>query len=76
MGFREFRCHIGQLEVVDGPVHDAIGRDEGDNLHRVSTLWTDKRDDLVDLADHFGPAAAGDLRTLLLEDDQLSARLF
>ena len=46
----------GQLEVVDDAVHHGIVGEESDDLHRAPALRTDQRVNLIDLADHLGPA--------------------
>jgi hypothetical protein len=45
-----------QLQVINDPVHDGILRQESNNLHPIPALGAFHRIDLVDLADHLGPA--------------------
>jgi len=53
---RRLVCDKGQLEVVDDAIdHGEIG-DKGDDLHRSPALGTKQRVDIMDLADHLGPA--------------------
>jgi len=67
-GRRSF-CHKGQLEVMDDPVHHGIVGEESDDLHRGAALDTGQGIHLKDFSDHLCPAAAGDPRALLLNDD-------
>jgi len=64
-----------QLEVVDDFVHNRIVGEESDDLHCPPALRTDQGVDFIDFANHLGPAAAGDPRALLLDDDELAGRL-
>ena len=63
--------HERQLEVIDDPVHYGIVREEGHDAHSTAALMADYRVDFINLADHLSPAAAGDLRAVLLEDQEL-----
>ena len=55
-----------QLQVMDDPVHYGVVREESDDLHRAAALRTDHRVDLIDLADHLGPALGRERPELLL----------
>jgi len=54
---------------MDDPVHHGIVGEESDDLHRGAALDTGQGIHLKDFSDHLCPAAAGDPRALLLNDD-------
>jgi len=54
--WRRLRCHEGQFEVIDDPVHYGLVGKEGDDLHRAPALGTEHRVNFINLADHLGPA--------------------
>ena len=56
------------------PVDNGMLPEEGDDLHRPSTFWADHGVDLVNLADHLGPALGGDAAGLLLDDPERKSR--
>jgi len=61
--------------VVDDAIdHGEIGK-ESDDLHLATALGAAQGIDFINLADHLGPAAAWDSRTLFLDDDELPRRL-
>jgi len=64
-----------QLEVVDDAVHRGIVGEEGDDLHRAAALGADHRVNLIDFADHLGPALGRDRAELLLHDQERDSGL-
>jgi len=63
-----------QFQVIDDPVHHGRLGEERDDLHRASTAGTAQGVDLIDLADHLGPALGGDAAGLLLDNPQRERR--
>jgi len=56
--------------MIDDPVHHGIVGEESDDLHRGAALRADHRVNLIDLADHLGPALGGDGPQLILDNPQ------
>ena len=65
----------GHLKAVDDPLSYGIIGDGGDDFHLAAAFGTEERVDLINLPDHLGPAAAGDLLFFLLNNDELSILL-
>jgi len=61
--------------VVDDAVDRLIVGNEGDEAHRTAALRASERVEFIDLADHLSPAAAGDLLSLL-DDQELMRSIF
>ena len=64
-----------QLEVVDDAVHHGIVGEEGDDLHLATVLGADHRVNLIDFADHLGPALGRDRPELLLHNQERDSGL-
>ena len=54
--------------MVDDPIDNLVFFDKGDHFHLSTTSRADQGIDLIDLADHGGPAQAGNLPSLILDD--------
>jgi hypothetical protein len=67
---RRLLGHERQLQVTDDPVDDRVLGQEGHNSHPPPATRTDHRINLVDLADHLGPALGSDGLRLLLDHPQ------
>ena len=67
---RRLLRYKSQLEVVDDPVHHRELGDKGNDAYLAAALGTKQWVDFINLADHGGPAAAGDSRTFLLDDQE------
>jgi hypothetical protein len=64
-------CHEHELEVVDDAIDHGEICKEGNDAHLTPTLGTEERVDFIDLTNHLGPATAGDLPILLLDDREI-----
>lgn len=53
--------------MANDAVHEATVREERDDLHRAATLGIEEGVNLLDRADHLGPALGRDGPELLLE---------
>ena len=51
--------------MIDDPFHDGVVREESNDLNLAAALRTVDRVNLIDLADHLGPAFGGDWPELL-----------
>jgi hypothetical protein len=60
--------------VTDNPVHHGIFCKEGDDVHMATALGAEHGIDLVDLADHRGPALGGEALELVLNNPQRKSR--
>ena len=60
MGWRGPFRDERQLQVVDDFVHHGIVGEEGDDAHLAAAFGAGQRIDLIDLADHLGPAFGGE----------------
>lgn len=61
--------------MVDDAIDHRIVGDESDDAHFSLAFGADQGVDLVNLADHPGPTAAGDLRAFLLDAQELRQAL-
>lgn len=59
------------LKAVDDPLSYGIIGDGGDDLHLAAAFGTEERVDIINLPHHPGPAVAGDLQALFLNNDEL-----
>jgi len=59
--------------MVDDSVHHGEIGEEGNDFHPALAFGTDEWVDFINLADHLGPAPAGNPRTSLLNDPELVA---
>jgi len=57
---------MSKTAVVDNPVYHSIVSEESDDLHDAAALRADHRINLIDFANHLGPAFGGDGPELLL----------
>jgi len=63
-----------QLEVVDDTIDHREVAKEGDDLHRAPALGAEHRVDLIDLANHLGPALGRDALELVLNNPERKSR--
>lgn len=64
------RRHERQLEVVDDTIDNREICKEGNDAHPAAALGTDKWVDFINLADHLGPAPAGNPWAFLLDNQE------